>query len=265
MSHILPFNFDGQAVRVSVDDGEPWFHAGDVCAALGYSNARDAVARHVDEEDVAKHDTLSPGGSQSANHVNESGLYALVFGSKLESAKRFKRWVTHDVLPSIRRGGTYQLPQAAAANDNIVIAETISRALNLQGSAHLGLIRKAVQKFAPQHVELLPNYAIDAPSGSAAVSSEATAALTELLAEHGIRRSAQAVNKLLEEAGILETLERKSSKCEEMRKFKSVTVAGLRFGKNVVSDRNPRETQPHWYRSTFGSLLVELGIARRVA
>ena len=76
--------------------------------ALGYSNARDALSKHVDKEDkgVAKCDT--PGGKQDLSIINESGLYALIFGSKLESAKRFKHWVTSEVLPTIRKTGGYQ-------------------------------------------------------------------------------------------------------------------------------------------------------------
>lgn len=97
-------------VRTLMIGGEPWLVGRDVAAALGYSNPRDAIAAHVEEEDkgVAKCDTL--GGRQDVVVINESGLYALVFGSKLESAKRFKRWVTKEVLPAIRKTGSYQKP-----------------------------------------------------------------------------------------------------------------------------------------------------------
>lgn len=97
-------------VRVLMIDDEPWMIAKDVATALGYRNARDAVMKHVDEEDkgVAKCDT--PGGAQNLAVINESGMYSLVFGSKLHSAKRFKHWVTSEVLPSIRESGTYQKP-----------------------------------------------------------------------------------------------------------------------------------------------------------
>lgn len=97
-------------VRIVMIDGEPWLVGRDVAVALGYSNSRDAIATHVEEEDkgVAKCDTL--GGKQDVVVINESGLYALVFGSKLESAKRFKRWVTKEVLPEIRKTGSYQKP-----------------------------------------------------------------------------------------------------------------------------------------------------------
>lgn len=96
------------AVRTVTIDNEPWFVGKDVAEALGYSNSRKALADHVHEDDkgVTKCDTL--GGKQDLTVINESGLYALIFGSKLESAKRFKHWVTSEVLPTIRKTGGYQ-------------------------------------------------------------------------------------------------------------------------------------------------------------
>lgn len=94
-------------VRTVTIDNEPWFVGKDVAEALGYSNPRKAIGDHVVEEDkgVTKWDTL--GGNQDFVIINESGLYALIFGSKLESAKKFKHWVTKEVLPSIRKTGSY--------------------------------------------------------------------------------------------------------------------------------------------------------------
>ena len=115
MSDLNVFAFDSQAVRVVMVDGQPWFVAADVCEILGFGNPRQAVESHVDEEDVQKLDTLTAGGTQQTNHVNESGLYALIFGSTKPEAKRFKRWVTHDVLPSIRKTGAYVDPKAPGA------------------------------------------------------------------------------------------------------------------------------------------------------
>ena len=100
-------NAEFGSVRTVVIDNEPWFVGKDVAVALGYSNPRDALAKRVDDEDkgVAKCDTL--GGAQEFTIINESGLYSLVLTSKLDSAKRFKRWITHDVIPSIRKTGAY--------------------------------------------------------------------------------------------------------------------------------------------------------------
>ena len=98
-------------LRCIEKDGEPWFVGKDVATALGYSNTRKAVLVHVDAEDkgVTKWDT--PGGIQEMTIINESGLYSLILSSKLESAKRFKRWVTSEVLPCIRKHGGYVVGQ----------------------------------------------------------------------------------------------------------------------------------------------------------
>ena len=109
-SNIMNFNFEGNEVRTVTDEhGEIWFVANDVCAALEFGNPRQAIASHVDEGDVQSMDTHTPGGKQAINHVNESGLYALIFGSRKEAAKRFKKWVTSEVLPSIRKTGSYHV------------------------------------------------------------------------------------------------------------------------------------------------------------
>ena len=96
-------------IRTCMMDGETYFVGRDVASALGYKNSMDALMRHVDEEDkaIVKHDTLQ--GKQQHTAINESGLYSLILSSKLESAKRFKRWVTSEVLPAIRKNGRYEL------------------------------------------------------------------------------------------------------------------------------------------------------------
>lgn len=100
-------------IRTAGTIEEPLFCAVDVCRALGYAKPQNAVAQHVEEEDALKRGIPTAGGEQQATFVTESGLYALIFGSKLETAKAFKRWVTSEVLPSIRKSGgyTHTLPQ----------------------------------------------------------------------------------------------------------------------------------------------------------
>lgn len=95
-------------IRTVTIDGEPWFVGKDVAEALGFTNPRDAISTHVFDEDkgVESIDTL--GGKQKMTVVNESGLYALIFGSRLKSAQRFKHWVTSEVLPEVRKTGGYQ-------------------------------------------------------------------------------------------------------------------------------------------------------------
>lgn len=98
-------------IRTVVIDNEPWFVGKDVANALGYAKERNAVQKYVDEDDALKWGVLTNGGEQSMTVINESGLYSLIFGSKLESAKKFKKWVTSEVLPSIRKTGSYIMPQ----------------------------------------------------------------------------------------------------------------------------------------------------------
>ena len=113
MSNIQIFNHPQFGdIRTTGTPDNPEFCAMDLCRALGYSNGRDAVAKHVEEDDVAKRDTTdSIGRTQLLTYVNESGMYALVLGSKLEAAKKFKRWITSEVLPSIRKTGSYSVEQ----------------------------------------------------------------------------------------------------------------------------------------------------------
>ena len=116
MTAIIPFQFEAHAVRVQVDDlGQPWFNATDVCDALEMGNPSQAIKSHVDAEDLQKLETLTAGGRQRQNHVNESGLYALILGSTKDAAKRFKRWVTSEVLPAIRKTGAYSVPGTVPA------------------------------------------------------------------------------------------------------------------------------------------------------
>lgn len=109
-------NVEFGEVRTVTINKEPWFVGKDVAEALEYNEPHKAINRHVSEDDRMKHPiTDSTGRDQETWIINESGLYALIFGSKLESAKRFKHWVTSEVLPSIRKTGGYQKPVSALA------------------------------------------------------------------------------------------------------------------------------------------------------
>ena len=105
-------NQDFGAIRTVVINNQAWFVGVDVAKALGYKKPTDAINNNVERDDSTREGvTDSLGRTQQAIVINESGLYSLIFGSKLESAKKFKKWVTSEVLPSIRQGGSYQLPQ----------------------------------------------------------------------------------------------------------------------------------------------------------
>lgn len=108
-------NLEFGEIRSMTINGEPWFVGKDIAAALGYSNPRDAISKHVDDEDKISV-AIRDGNKGNPNQVivNESGMYSLILSSKLEGAKRFKRWVTSEILPSIRKTGAYATDSAAA-------------------------------------------------------------------------------------------------------------------------------------------------------
>ncbi|MEK3838694.1 phage antirepressor [Paenibacillus sp. FSL R7-0128] len=109
MNQIQKFMYSNQEVRSTVINGEPWFVAKDVCDVLELTNSRMAIDRlDEDEKGVSSTDTL--GGKQNVTIVNESGLYSLILGSRKPEAKQFKRWITHEVIPSIRQHGAYMTP-----------------------------------------------------------------------------------------------------------------------------------------------------------
>lgn len=144
---------------------------------------------------------------------------------------------------------------SAKIQTHMMLNESAARMLNLPQTGKIMMLRRTFEHYGVP--DTLPAYGIDAPDGDQ--SSEATFALTTLLKMSGVTRSAVSVNKLLESHGIIQKMKRPSSKGSE-KEFWNVTDEGLRFGKNVTSDRSPRETQPHFYKSQFGKLLALIGI-----
>ena len=114
------------AIRTVELDGEPWLVGKDVATALGYKNPQEAIRTHVDDEDKGVSEILTPGGKQSVPIINESGLYSLVLSSKLPTARKFRRWVTSEVLPSIRKSGGY-----IAGQKELSPEELMARALKV--------------------------------------------------------------------------------------------------------------------------------------
>ena len=103
------FSFENLLLHVEYVNNEPWFIANEICKILEFTNSRKAIADHIDPKDVTKRYTLTEGGKQLALWINESGMYALIFESKLPSAIKFKRWFTFEVLPAIRKTGRYEV------------------------------------------------------------------------------------------------------------------------------------------------------------
>lgn len=116
LTEAAPFSFNGQTIRVGVQDGEPWFVSVDVCAQLEHSNSRMAISG-LDDDEKGVTSAYTLGGEQTLNVVNESGLYQLIFKSKKPQAKAFRRWVTREVLPSIRKTGSYKSAEVEAPDE----------------------------------------------------------------------------------------------------------------------------------------------------
>jgi prophage antirepressor-like protein len=162
MSLPIEFSFDGAAVRVVLVDGEPWWLATDVAYSLEYRMASDMV-RSLDDDEKGTHIVRTLGGDQEMLVINESGLYSAILRSRKQSAKRFKKWVTAEVLPSIRKHGAYMMPAAEpeqdvvpmashVAADEIVSAGRVFRALYTTGRS-MGMARRLAATRANQAAE----------------------------------------------------------------------------------------------------------------
>lgn len=147
MNDLHSFDFDNTPIRAMMVGQTPWFAANDLCAVLDIRNSRDAISK-LDEDEKGVHVFDTPGGSQTLNMVNESGMFSLVFKSRKPEAKRFRRWVTGEVLPALRRDGHYALP---IANDDPIVEEFDSARL----SASIATVREARRLFGPQSARVI--------------------------------------------------------------------------------------------------------------
>lgn len=171
MNEVQLFNFENHEVRSLLLNNEPWFVGKDVAEVLGYAKPLNAIAQHVDKDDSLKQGlTDSLGRQQKTIFVNESGLYALIFGSKLESAQKFKRWVTSEVLPALRKTGQYQVKELSGQ-------ELMAKAL-IEAQSVLAAKDKQIEEMKPK---ALFADAVSASKGSISVGS-----LAKLLAQNGI-------------------------------------------------------------------------------
>ena len=275
MSNLSIFNFESHTVRSTLVDGEPWFVAADVCRALTIADASMAVAR-LDDEEKGTSSIGTLGGTQEMTTINESGLYSLTLTSRKEEAKRFKKWLTSEVLPSIRKTGKYETTKQhptttttlPIAEEAVRVASAISDCLHLEGSGRLAMLEKCIALKAPSYLPALPAYAIDAPRttdgkliSSGEGSSLTCAPVSDLLKKFSVTFSPASFNKLLLSKGFLEVLERKStSQPGAVRSYKAVSAKGLAYGKNLVNPKAQGETQPYWFHNTFPQLLKELNV-----
>lgn len=184
-------------VRTVTIDGEPWMVGKDIATALGYTNTRKALNDHVDDEDkgVTKCDTL--GGAQEMTVINESGLYSLVLSSKLPTAKKFKHWITSEVLPAIRKHGAYMTPEKieeALLNPDTLIKLATELKAEREARKHAELEAASAKQAIG---ELKPK----ADYTDRILSSKGTVTTTAIAKDYGM--SATAFNRLLHEYGVI--------------------------------------------------------------
>lgn len=200
MSNITPFKFNSSTVRVITDDnGEPWFVAKEIAAVLGYSDA-EAMTRKLDDDEKQNLQIVGF-GPRGVTVINEAGLYSCILTSQKEEAKPFKRWVTHDVLPSIRKTGRFEAesPDISQAEHAFKLIPSVVRAARM-----LGLDRNAAAISANQAVAKLTGANVLRLLGHTHLEAENQSALfytpTELGRQIGV--SGRAFNMLLAEAGL---------------------------------------------------------------
>lgn len=149
---IQTFNFENNEIRALNIDGKPYFVGKDVADILGYADQNKALAMHVDDEDKLNDKTASSLGQRGGWLINESGLYSLILSSKMPNAKKFKRWVTSEVLPAIRKHGAYMTEQKieeALLNPDTLI--TLAKQLKAEKEQRL-LAQKQVEEMTPKAV-----------------------------------------------------------------------------------------------------------------
>lgn len=225
-NEVLNFDFEGHEVKMVVIDGEPWFVGNDIANALGYKDSSSTISKKVDNEDKGVAILATPRGTQKMTTINESGMYTLIMASKLktENVKRFKRWVTRDVLPSIRKTGGYIMGQEKMTEE-----ELMSRALIVANNKLLEVEQKN-EELVQENIE--KSTFVELMSGS-----KDRYLTTEIANYYGM--SAMKFNRLLNELKI----QKKVGKLWTLRKqyedkeFMVETIKKIYENKEVVERR----------------------------
>ena len=265
MTKLAVFSFGNQEIRTVTDEhGEAWFVAADVCSALEHTNPTKAVADHVDAEDKANFQLGLPGSAPTV--VNESGLYALIFGSRKESAKRFKRWVTSEVLPSIRKNGYYaanestglqQLASAEAVDVVMKVVGNMAQNLGLDTEDYLMLLRYGLGKYDQKLAEVVPKELLTAQASipmQAQWGVDTVFNLEELLEDFGLFIDVDTFLRRMMVCGVV--AERTVYDEQTQSLIRQKRLQNTYFGINCGSGQN---ATIGWYRDRFRQAL-ELAI-----
>lgn len=186
---------DFGAIRTLTEDGEPWFVASDIAKALGYRMASD-MNRRLDDDEKGTRSVRTPGGIQEMTVISEAGLYSAVLGSKLPEAKAFKRWVTHEVLPAIRRDGGYM-----AAKPDETPEEIMARALRIADET-MRRQKERIESLSSANAEMRPK-ALFADAVAASESTCLVGELAKMLRQNGVEIGQNRLFDWLRERGYL--------------------------------------------------------------
>ena len=190
MNNLQVFNSqEFGAIRTVTIDGDPWFVGKDVATALGYGDTDQAIRKHVQDEDKLTRQIDGGGQKRNATIINESGLYALIFGSKLESAKRFKHWVTSEVLPSIRQNGGYIKNQ-----ENLTPEQIVANAL---------IVAQNIINDKDKQIEEMKPHAVLGQAITSANTSILVGDLAKILRQNGVEIGAKRLFSWMRENGYL--------------------------------------------------------------
>ena len=187
MNEVQLFNFENHEVRSLLINSEPWFVGKDVAEVLGYERADNAIRNHIDKEDKLMHQISASGQNRNMTIINESGLYSLVLSSKLPSAKKFKRWVTSEVLPALRKTGQYQVKELSGQ-------ELMAKAL-IEAQSVLAAKDKQIEEMKPK--------ALFADAVATSHTSILVGELAKILKQNGIEMGQKRLFAWLREKGYL--------------------------------------------------------------
>lgn len=278
---VTPFNFDQYQIRTMQDDGgEVWFVAQDVCEALEHSDTSMAV-RRLDDDEKGTSIVCTPSGEQQMLTISESGLYSLVLTSRKPEAKRFKKWVTSEVLPSIRKTGGYAMNGAPAPAAATLPAQPLENACNaLVASVEAKVLSKKEGADLIRAITLASFYGADvlmaaykpkpaakalpAPTQGAlitgdnvpyALRAQGTKSATELLRAHDVPMAAKQFYDILEKQDMVIT----HHEAKDQAGYRVLIGEGLLYGQNVMLFESVR-SNPYFYPDRFGALLKRVGL-----
>lgn len=243
-------------IRVVEIDEQPWFVGKDVAQALGYGEGKslaNAVANHVDDEDKGVTELMTPGGKQRMTIINESGLYSLVLSSKLPAAKKFKRWVTSEVLPSIRKHGAYMtddtIEQILSDPDTIIRLATDLKEERVK--------RKALESENEQQRQVIKDFEPIKQYVDTILESTGTLATSQVAADYDL--SARMLNKILHEEGIQHNV---NGQWILYRKYMGMGYTKSKTINITRSDGSP-DTKLHTQWTQKGRMMIHEILTRR--